>query len=113
MLGYGWFRGLQLVPIGDAEAIIFLAPLLIVFVARIYLKEELPKVFTGTFILTVAGIMFVCQVGRYLCILYLTLFFMTLKFLYNHDTMQPAFLFTNKEAKPVSALGFIFLVIMV
>ena len=63
MLCYGWFRGLQLVPIGDAEAIIFLAPLLIVAVGRLYLKESLPKVFPGTLILTLVGIMFVCQVN--------------------------------------------------
>lgn len=61
LLCYGWYRGLELVPIGDAEAVIFITPLMIVMVARFYLKEELSAVFPATFLMTVAGIIFVCQ----------------------------------------------------
>jgi len=61
LLVYGWYRGLELVPIGDAEAIIFIAPLLIVIIARLWLKEPLSKVFPATFFLTIAGIVCVCQ----------------------------------------------------
>jgi len=86
LLCFGWYRGLELVPIGDAEAIIFIAPLLIVLVARFWLKEPLSKVFPGTFILTIAGIIFVCQ---------------------------PEFIFHGVDgAEPVSIVGLIFLIIM-
>ena len=51
VLIFGWYRGLQLVPIGDAEAIVFIAPLLIVILARLILKEPLSSVFPGTFLL--------------------------------------------------------------
>ena len=56
LLVFGSFRGLELVPIGDAEAIIFIAPLLIVFIARIFLKEQLSKP-TSSLFLTI-GIIF-------------------------------------------------------
>ena len=59
---WGWYRGLQLVPIGDAETLIFVSPLLIVLIARVYLKESLPKVFPATFIMTIAGTVMVSQV---------------------------------------------------
>jgi len=86
LLCYGWYRGLELVPIGDAEAIIFIAPLLIVVVARVWLKEELSLVFPGTVMLTVAGIVFVCQ---------------------------PDFIFHGSAgAEPVSIVGLIFLIVM-
>ena len=86
LLIFGWYRGLELVPIGDAEAIIFIAPLLIVFIARLFLKESLSKVFPATLCLTIAGIIFVCQ---------------------------PEFIFgSNEQTRPVSIVGLIFLIIM-
>ena len=85
LLVFGWYRGLELVPIGDAEAIIFVAPLLIVFIARFFLKEKLPKVFPVTLLLTIAGIIFVCQ---------------------------PEFIFGSTTTRPVSIAGLIFLIIM-
>ena len=84
LLVFGWYRGLELVPIGDAEAIIFIAPLLIVGIARIVLKEPLSKVFPLTILLTIAGIVFVCQ---------------------------PEFLF-GSDTRPVSIIGLVFLIIM-
>ena len=56
ILIFGWYRGLQLVPIGDAEAIVFLAPVLIVILGRLVLKEPLSVVFPGTIILTLSGL---------------------------------------------------------
>jgi len=86
LLVYGWYRGLELVPIGDAEAIIFIAPLLIVIIARFVLKEPLSKVFPATFVLTVAGIVFVCQ---------------------------PPFLFSKDSShRSVSVVGLVFLFVM-
>ena len=82
LLVFGWYRGLELVPIGDAEAIIFIAPLLIVFIARVFLKEPLSKVFPVTLFLTIAGIIFVCQ---------------------------PEFIFGSTTTRPVSIMGLIFL----
>jgi len=86
LLIYGWYRGLQLVPIGDAEAIVFLAPLLIVILGRLILKEPLSVVFPGTILLTLSGILFVCQ---------------------------PAFIFSGAEdVQTVPAIGVMFLVMM-
>ena len=53
---FGWYRGLELVPIGDAEAIVFLAPVLIVILGRLVLKEPLSAVFPGTILLTLSGL---------------------------------------------------------
>ena len=74
------------VPIGDAEAIIFVAPLLIVFIARVALKEALSTVFPFTFLLTIVGIVFVCQ---------------------------PGFIFGGwGNTRPISVAGLVFLIIM-
>lgn len=56
ILIFGWYRGLELVPIGDAEAIVFLAPVLIVILGRLVLKEPLSAVFPGTILLTLSGL---------------------------------------------------------
>jgi drug/metabolite transporter (DMT)-like permease len=85
VLIFGWYRGLELVPIGDAEAIVFLAPVLIVILGRLVLKEPLSYVFPGTIFLTLAGILFVCQ---------------------------PAFIFQNVASRAVPLNGIMFLVIM-
>merc|ERR1719474_337164 len=50
-----------MIPIGDAESIIFIAPLIIVLIARFYLKEPMPRVFPATFLLTIGGLVLVCQ----------------------------------------------------
>jgi len=86
VLVYGWYRGLELVPIGDAEAIIFVTPLLIVLIARLVLKEELSKVFPVSLVLTVVGIVFVCQ---------------------------PEFIFgSDDDTRAVSIIGIVFLFVM-
>ncbi len=71
-----------MVPLGDAEAILFLSPLITVGVARLYLKEPLPKAFPVTLLLTIAGVVFVCQ---------------------------PPFIFQGDDYEPVSWQGLLFL----
>lgn len=61
VLVFGWYRGLQLVPIGDAECIIFISPILIVLIARFVLKEHLSILFPLSFLLTILGILMVAQ----------------------------------------------------
>lgn len=56
-----WWRGLELVPLGDGEAILFLSPLTTVIVARILLKEELPWTFIPATIVSFTGLTFICQ----------------------------------------------------
>eukprot|EP01083_Nonionella_stella_P267522 903695_1 len=56
-----WWRGLELVPLGDGEAILFLSPITTVIVARILLGEPLPKTFFLTIIITLTGLVFICQ----------------------------------------------------
>ena len=56
-----WWKGLEMVPIGDAEAILFVSPMLTVFLARVLLKEQLPRLFPLILVITAAGLIFVCQ----------------------------------------------------
>jgi len=56
-----WWRGLELLPIGDGEAILFLSPITTVIAARFLLGEPLPSTFFLTLIITVSGLIFICQ----------------------------------------------------
>jgi len=56
-----WWRGLELVPLGDGESILFLSPMTTVIAARILLKEELPWTFIPTALISFAGLTFICQ----------------------------------------------------
>jgi len=56
-----WWRGLELVPLGDGESILFLSPMATVIAARILLKEDLPFTFAVTTMVSFAGLTFICQ----------------------------------------------------
>eukprot|EP01083_Nonionella_stella_P059488 155624_1 len=56
-----WWRGLELVPLGDGEAILFLSPITTVIAARVLLGEPLPSTFFVTLIITISGLIFICQ----------------------------------------------------
>eukprot|EP01084_Bolivina_argentea_P293343 504491_1 len=56
-----WWRGLELVPLGDGEAILFLSPITTVIAARVLLGEPLPSTFFLTLIITISGLTFICQ----------------------------------------------------
>jgi len=56
-----WWRGLQLLPLGDGESILFLSPMTTVIAARVFLKEKLPTTFIGTALISFAGLTFICQ----------------------------------------------------
>eukprot|EP00484_Ammonia_sp_Unknown_P029491 CAMPEP_0197036030 /NCGR_PEP_ID=MMETSP1384-20130603/13652_1 /TAXON_ID=29189 /ORGANISM="Ammonia sp." /LENGTH=423 /DNA_ID=CAMNT_0042466157 /DNA_START=145 /DNA_END=1416 /DNA_ORIENTATION=- len=56
-----WWRGLELMPLGDGEAILFLSPIITVIAARILLAEALPSTFILTLVITLAGLVCICQ----------------------------------------------------
>eukprot|EP01084_Bolivina_argentea_P293342 504490_1 len=56
-----WWRGLELVPLGDGEAILFLSPLVTVIAARLLLGEKLPSTFFLSLVVTLTGLVFICQ----------------------------------------------------
>jgi len=56
-----WWRGLEMVPLGDGEAILFLNPIVTVIAARLILGEELPTTFAVTTLLSVASLTLICQ----------------------------------------------------
>ena len=61
ILLFAWLKGLEMVPIGDAEALIFLSPILTVVVGRVFLKEALPKLYPLTLVMTLVALLFICQ----------------------------------------------------
>jgi len=56
-----WWRGLEMVPLGDGEAILFLSPMTTVIAARYFLDEALPSTFLLTTALNAAGLVFICR----------------------------------------------------
>ena len=56
-----WFRSLEMVSIGDAEAILFMSPIVTTIIARCWLKEPLAKSFIVTLILALTSIIFITQ----------------------------------------------------
>lgn len=56
-----WWRGLEMVPLGDGEAILFLNPIVTVLAARLVLGEELPATFAITTLLSMASLLLICQ----------------------------------------------------
>lgn len=78
-----WWRGLELVPLGDGESILFLSPMTTVIVARVLLKEELPWTFIPAAIVSFTGLTFICQ---------------------------PSFLFAGTEYEEISWEGVLYLI---
>eukprot|EP01084_Bolivina_argentea_P290324 498661_1 len=58
---YFYFKGITLVPIGVAETIFLLCPILIAFGAKIFLHETFSKLFPLVFLFTVVGLVIVSQ----------------------------------------------------
>ena len=58
---YFYWRGISILPLGDAESIYFLSPIFVAFGARIFLKETFSKTFPIIFILTIIGLLILCQ----------------------------------------------------
>eukprot|EP01084_Bolivina_argentea_P290325 498662_1 len=58
---YFYWKGITLVPIGVAETIYFLCPILIAFGAKIFLDEKFSTLFPLVFIFTILGLVIVSQ----------------------------------------------------
>jgi len=56
-----WLRGLEVVPLGNGEAISFLSPMTTAMAARMLLGERLPSTFFVTLCVTFVGLLFICQ----------------------------------------------------
>eukprot|EP01084_Bolivina_argentea_P291990 501895_1 len=58
---YLYWKGISLVPLGDAEAIYYLCPIFVAFGGRIFLKETFPKTIVIILILITIGLIFISQ----------------------------------------------------